>query len=107
MYERTDSSVSLPTFGGGGGGGDLVTEVVSNSLWPHGLGSLAGFSVPWNFPDKNTEVGCHFLVLSVFFILATPVNVQWPLIIVWIWICFVTYNFEHLFISLLLIHIIS
>ena len=24
--------------------------------------SLLGSSVHWNFPDKNTEVGCHFLL---------------------------------------------
>ena len=31
-------------------------SVVSNSLQPHGL------SCPWDFPGKNTGVGCHFLL---------------------------------------------
>ena len=36
-------------------------SVVSNSLWPHGLqpARLLGL---WNSPDKNTGVGCHFLL---------------------------------------------
>ena len=28
--------------------------------------SLPGSSVQWNFPDKNTGVGCHFLLQGVF-----------------------------------------
>ena len=31
-------------------------SVVSDSLQPHGL------YFPWNFPDQNTGVGCHFLL---------------------------------------------
>ena len=38
-----------------------MCSVVSNSLWPHGL-KLASFLCPWNFPGKNTKVGCHFLL---------------------------------------------
>ena len=32
-------------------------SVVSNSLWP----PLARLLCPWDFPGKNTGVGCHFL----------------------------------------------
>ena len=28
--------------------------------------SLPRLLCPWNFPDKNTEVGCHFLLQGVF-----------------------------------------
>ena len=35
-------------------------SVVSNSLQPHGLYS------PWNSPDQNTGVGCHFLLQGIF-----------------------------------------
>ena len=31
------------------------------SLWPHGLWP-ARLLCPWDFPDKNTGVGCHFLL---------------------------------------------
>ena len=40
-------------------------SVVSNSLQPHGL-SPARLLCPWNFPGKNTSVGCHFLLQGVF-----------------------------------------
>ena len=33
---------------------------MSNSLRPHGL-QPAGLFCPWDFPGKNTGVGCHFL----------------------------------------------
>ena len=39
----------------------LSCSVVSDSLWPHGL-SPARLLYPWNFPGKNTGVGCHFLL---------------------------------------------
>ena len=42
-----------------------VCSVVSDSLWPHGLGS-ARLLCPWNFPGKNTEVDCHFLLQGIF-----------------------------------------
>ena len=35
---------------------------MSNSLWPDGLRLLC----PWNFPAKNTGVGCHFLLQGIF-----------------------------------------
>ena len=36
-------------------------SVVSDSLWPHGL-KPARLLCPWNFPGKNTGVGCYFLL---------------------------------------------
>ena len=38
-----------------------VCSVVSDSLRPHGL-SPARLLYPWDFPGKNTGVGCHFLL---------------------------------------------
>ena len=42
-----------------------VHSVVSDSLWPHGL-RPARLLCPWNFPGKNTGVGCHFLLQRIF-----------------------------------------
>ena len=42
-----------------------VCSIVSNYLWPHGL-SPTSLPCPWNFPDKNTGVGCHFLLQRIF-----------------------------------------
>ena len=36
---------------------------MSDYLWPHGL---QPGSTPWDFPGKNTEVGCHFLLQGIF-----------------------------------------
>ena len=36
-----------------------VASVFSDSLWPHGP-QHARLLCPWNFPGKNTGVGCHF-----------------------------------------------
>ena len=38
--------------------------VVSDSLRPHGL-YPARLLCLWAFPDKNTGVGCHFLLLCM------------------------------------------
>ena len=38
---------------------------VSDSLWHNGL-QPARFLCPWDFPGKNTEVGCHFLLQGIF-----------------------------------------
>ena len=43
----------------------LSCSVISNSLRPHGLQS-AIVLYPWDFPGKNTEVGCHFLLQGIF-----------------------------------------
>ena len=40
-------------------------SVVPNSLQPHGLQSTM-FLCPWDFPGKDTEVGCHFLLQGIF-----------------------------------------
>ena len=39
----------------------LIFWVMSNFLWPHGL-QPASLLCPWDFPGKNTTVGCHFLL---------------------------------------------
>ena len=39
-------------------------SVVSDSLWPHDL-QLARLLCPWNFPDNNTGLGCHFLLQGI------------------------------------------
>ena len=38
---------------------------VFNSLQARGL-QLTRLLCPWDFPGKNTGVGCHFLVLEIF-----------------------------------------
>ena len=38
---------------------------MSNSLQLHGL-QPARLLCPWDFPDKNTGVGCHFLLRGLF-----------------------------------------
>ena len=43
----------------------LVTKPYLNFLWPHGL-SPARLLCPWDFPGKNTGVGCHFLPQGIF-----------------------------------------
>ena len=43
----------------------IISSVVSNSLRPHGL-QPTGLFRPWDFPDKNTGVGCHFLLQGNF-----------------------------------------
>ena len=40
-------------------------SVVSNSLQPHGLQSTS-FLCPWDFPGKNTGVGCRFFLPGIF-----------------------------------------
>ena len=43
----------------------LNCSVVSNSLWPHGLWPTR-LLCPWDFPGKNTSMGCHFLLQGIF-----------------------------------------
>ena len=38
---------------------------VSTPLWPHGLSPIS-LLFPWDFPGKNTRVGCHFLLQGIF-----------------------------------------
>ena len=40
-------------------------SVVSNSLRPYGLYPTRLFH-PWDFPGKNTGVGCHFPIQGIF-----------------------------------------
>ena len=40
-------------------------SVVSDSLWPHRL-QPTRFLCLWDFPDKNTRVGYHFLLQGIF-----------------------------------------
>ena len=40
-------------------------SVVSDSLRPHGL-QPTRFLRPWDFPGKNTGVGCHFFLQEIF-----------------------------------------
>ena len=40
-------------------------SVVSDSLGPHGL-EPTRLLCPWNFPGKNTGVGCHFFFQGIF-----------------------------------------
>ena len=42
-----------------------VCSVMSSSLQSHGL-QPARLLCPWNFPGKNTGVGCHFLLQGIF-----------------------------------------
>ena len=43
----------------------LSSSVVSNSLRPHEL-QPSRLLCPWNFPGKNTEMGCHFILQGIF-----------------------------------------
>ena len=43
----------------------LSRSVVSSSLRPHELEPTRLLCL-WNFPGKNTGVGCHFLLLGIF-----------------------------------------
>ena len=43
----------------------LVTQVVSDSLRPHGL-QRTRLRFPWDSPSKNTGVCCHFLLRGIF-----------------------------------------
>ena len=42
-------------------------SVVSDSLRPYGL-KPTRLLCPWDFPSKNTGVGCHFLLQGIFLI---------------------------------------
>ena len=43
----------------------LVAQSCPTLSWPHGLYSLR-LLWPWNFPGKNTGVGCHLLLQGIF-----------------------------------------
>ena len=42
-----------------------VCSVMSDYLWHHGL-QPTRLLCPWNFPGKNTGLGCHFLPQGIF-----------------------------------------
>ena len=42
-----------------------VCSVISDSLQPHGL-QPTRLLCPWDFPSKNTILGCHFLLQGIF-----------------------------------------
>ena len=43
----------------------VVTELCLTLLQPHGL-QVTRLLCPWNFPCKNTRVGCHLLLQRIF-----------------------------------------
>ena len=43
----------------------LVTKLCLIFLWPQGL-QPSRLLWPWDFPGKNTGVGCHFLLQGIF-----------------------------------------
>ena len=43
----------------------VTRSVASDSLQCHGL-KPASILCPWDFPSKNTEVGCRFLLQGIF-----------------------------------------
>ena len=43
----------------------MCVLMVPDSSWPHGC-SLPRLLYPWNFPGKNTGVGCRFLLQEIF-----------------------------------------
>ena len=43
----------------------LVAKWCSTLLWPNGL-QPTRLLCPWDFPGKNTGVGCHFLLKGIF-----------------------------------------
>ena len=43
----------------------MSRSVVFNSVWPHGL-QPSRLLCPWDFPGRNTGVGCHFLLQGIF-----------------------------------------
>ena len=43
----------------------ISCSAMFDSLWPHGLWPTRLLH-PWDFPGKNTGVGCHFLLQEIF-----------------------------------------
>ena len=56
----------------------LSHSVVSDSLRPYGLWPTR-LLCPWNFPGKNTGVGCHFLLQGIFPSQGTNPSLLWLL----------------------------
>ena len=49
---------------------------MSDSLWPQGQ-EHPSLLCPWNFPGKNTGVGCHLLLQEFFIIPKKKKSVDW------------------------------
>ena len=60
-------------------------SVVSDSLRPNGL-QPARLLCPWDFPGKNTGVGCHFLLQGIFLTQGSNLHL-WHLLLSW-WILY-------------------
>ena len=58
----------------------LSHSVLSDILWPHAP-YPARLLCPWDFPSKNTGVGCHFLLQGIF--LTQRSNLHLPLLLHW------------------------
>ena len=59
-------------------------SVMFNSLWPCGL-KPTRLLHPWDFPGKNTGVGCHFLLQGIFLTQGSnPSLLQCKQIIYWL-----------------------
>ena len=43
----------------------VLSHFMSNFFWPHRL-SPDRLLCPWDFPDENTGMGCHFLLQGIF-----------------------------------------
>ena len=52
-----------------------MCSVMSDSLRPHGL-QPTRLLCPWNFPGKNTGVGCHFYFQVIFLTQGSNPNLQ-------------------------------
>ena len=46
--------------------GACARSVTCDSFWSHGLWGPTRLLCPWNFPAKNTGVGCHVLLQGIF-----------------------------------------
>ena len=57
---------------------------MSNSLWPSGL-QLTRRLCPWDFPGKNTGVGCHFLLQGIFLTQGSNLHIllDWQILYHW------------------------
>ena len=56
-----------------------VTESCPTLLRSHGL-QPSRFLCPWDFPGKNTGVGCHFLLQGIFLIQGSSQPTDWTLV---------------------------
>ena len=57
--------IPIPKKGNAKECSSVSPSVVSDSFWPHGLQPTRLFC-PWDFPGKDTGVGCHFLLQGIF-----------------------------------------